>query len=202
MFNFLVYRLFRTRKWNHLSFAGKVRALKKMEYIESKRLKREALDVVVQDLPEDLFGRCDYFGKRILLNSFLLNNPNMQFLALTVLFHEGRHAHQFSVVSSNKSPSRFSKAYKWKQNMQNYITYDGKDKFSYYSMQEVERDTNEYALARLKSLHFWYRNEDWYYKTLEFKIKEMQEEKSLARKELGLFYKWKVDRKVRKKKTK
>ena len=86
--------------------------------------------------------------------------------------------------------------------MQKYITYDGKDKFSYYSMQEVERDTNEYALARLKSLHFWYRNEDWYYKTLEFKIKEMQEEKSLARKELGLFYKWKVDRKVRKKKTK
>ena len=201
MLNFLTYRLFRSRKWNHMSVSGRQKALQRLEYIESKRLGREELSINIVTMPENMLGQCDYKGKVIYLNEKLLSTPNMQFIAMITLFHEGRHAYQYSVVSNKKHISRFSKAYKWKQNMQNYIRYDGHDKFSYYSMQEVERDTNMYSLERLKSLHFWYRKEDAYFATLQFKIDEMEREKTLARKELGLFYKWKVDRKVKNKKS-
>ena len=141
MLNFLTYRLFRSRKWNYMSVSGRQKALQRLEYIESKRLGREELSINIVPMPENMLGQCDYKGKAIYLNEQLLSTPNMQFIAMITLFHEGRHAYQYSVVSNKKHISRFSKAYKWKQNMQNYIRYDGHDKFSYYSMQEVERDT-------------------------------------------------------------
>jgi len=199
MFNFLTYKKFRSNKWANMSVASRLRALQMMEHIEAKKWNREELKIEDLDLGNNLLGRCDYSAKTIYINNQLLNTPNMQFMALLVLFHEGRHAYQYHVVSSNKNPWRFSKAYKWKKNMQNYIHYDGSDKFSYYSMQEVERDTNLYSLRRLQSLHFWFRNEDFYYRTLELKIKEMEKEKLLAKKELGLFYKWKVNRRINRK---
>ena len=199
MFNFLTYIKFRSKRWNRMSVAERVRTLQAMEHIEAKRWSRQELTVECKDLGENLLGRCNYSEKTILISTTLLNTPNCQFLALSVLFHEGRHAYQYHIISSQKKFWRFSKAYKWKQNMQNYIHYDGSDKFSYYSMQEVERDTNLYSLRRLQSLHFWFRNEDIYYKTLEIKIDEMEREKLLAKKELGLFYKWKVNRRINKK---
>lgn len=200
MFNFVVYRKFKSKNWNNMSVYSRIEALQKMEDIEAKKCGREKMKVEIAPFNENLLGRCDYNSKTIFINESLLSTPRMQFLALIVLFHEGRHAYQYYVISHSNHISRFSKAYKWKQNMENYMHYDGQGKFSYYSMQEVERDTNIYSIKRLKSLHFWFRNEDIYYRTLEVKLDEMEKQKFLAKKELGLFYKWKVNAKVRKKK--
>ena len=200
MFNFFVYRKFRSKIWGNMSVASRIEALQKMENIEAKRCGRDCLEIEIANFGPNLLGRCEFNSKKILINESLLTTPHMQYLALLVLFHEGRHAYQYSVISSASHPWRFSKAYKWKQNMENYMHYDGSGKFSYYSMQEVERDTNLYSLNRLKSLHFWFRNEDIYYTTIELKLKEMEEQKILAKKELGIFYKWKVNREISKKK--
>lgn len=126
----------------------------------------------------------------------------MQFWALTVLFHEGRHAFQHEEVVENNKPSVFSKTYKWKQNFEGYVNYNNNEKFSYYAMQDVERDANKYALKRLKSLHFWFKNELGYQETIKSKQDELDSQVEDAKKELGLFYKLKVKWRSRKERNK
>ena len=86
--------------------------------------------------------------------------------------------------------------------MKGYIQYEGDEKYSYYSMQEVERDANKNALQRLKKFRFRFRKEKLYKYTVAEKEKEFDYVKEHAREELGMFYKLKLflrNRKERKK---
>ena len=82
--------------------------------------------------------------------------------------------------------------------MQSYIGYDGNEKYSYYSMQEIERDANRYAIDRLKKLKFWFRYDQVYHNTLKLKMEQYDEVKDIAKKELGFFYKLKLKWRQRK----
>ena len=133
-----------------------------------------------------------YKEKTIYLNRDFFVDENMQFFGLATLFHEERHAQQHFVVKNKKKISRFSKAYKWQQNMMAYIQYEGDEKYSYYSMQEIERDANKFAIHQLKKFRFRFRNDRVYKYTLEQKEKEFDFVKENARKELGVFYRLKL----------
>ena len=76
--------------------------------------------------------------------------------------------------------------------MRGYISYDGNEEYSYYSMQEVERDANRYAIKRLKKMRFWFGKDELYFKALQRKVKEYEVTKEIAKKELGFFYKLKL----------
>lgn len=202
MFNFLVYNKFKERKWKRLSPKKRWKVFQKMEKITAKKVGRPVYEVIPKEWNDGTRGLCVYKEKAIYLNSDFFIQENMQFFGLATLFHEERHAQQHFIVKSKKKLWRFSKAYKWKQNMQAYIQYEGDEKYSYYSMQEVERDANRYALHRLKKFKFRFRKERLYHYTLEEKEKEFDFVKEHAKEELGMFYKFKLflrNRKERKK---
>ena len=70
-------------------------------------------------------------------------------------------------------------------------------------MQPVERDANLYAIKRMRRFRFRYRNDVLFRDTLKDKEMQFDNVKSLAKKELGLFYGIRValkNRKNRKKK--
>lgn len=192
LFNFLTYLKFKQKNWQNLSPKKRLKAFQKMEKIVAKKEKRPKMIIVPKDWTDGTYGLCDYSKKTIYLNSVFFIKNNMQFLGLATLFHEQRHAEQFYVVSTKKKFFKLSKAYRWKKNMEGYISYDGHEKYSYYSMQEVERDANKYAIKYLKKLKFWFKNESLYFDALNHKIKQFDNTKDLAKKELGLFYRLKL----------
>lgn len=192
MFNFLTYLKLKNKNWEHLSLNAKIRVFQKMEDLEAKRQNRKSLNIVMKDFAGDMQGLCDKKSGKIFLSSEFIKKRYLQFWGLTVLFHEGRHAFQQEEVVENEKPNVFSKAYKWRKNLQGYVHYNELEKFSYYAMQDVERDANKYALKRLKKLHFWLKNEVGYEETIKSKQDEIDSQVQNAKRELGLFYKLRV----------
>ena len=202
MFNFLTYLKLKNKNWEHLSLNARVRVFQKMENLEAKRQDRKPMNVVMKNFEGDIQGLCDKEAGNIYLSSDFFKKRYSQFFGITVLFHEGRHAFQQEEVEENEKPSVFSKTYKWRKNLQGYVHYDKNEKFSYYAMQDVERDANKYALKRLKKLHFWLKNERGYKETIKSKEDELDIQVENAKKELGLFYKLRVKWRSRKERDK
>jgi len=200
MFNFLVYLKFRSWKWNKLSPSKRLEYFQKMENIMAKKAERECYSIQTREWNDGTRGLCVYNIKTIFIDETFIYKNNYQFLGLATLFHEERHAEQYYLVKRKKNIGRFSKEYKWKQNMLSYTQYDEQEKYSYYSMQEIERDANRFALNRLKRLYFWLKKDRYYLLSLEQKEEEFEFVKKQARKELGLFYKLKIKAKHRKRK--
>ena len=202
IFNFLTYNKLKQKKWRRLSPAKRLKVYQKMEKIMAKKTKRPAFTVYPKEWYDGTRGLCVYKDQTIYLNKDFFIKDNQQFLGLATLFHEGRHVQQHHVVKSKKKLFRFSKAYKWKQNMTAYIQYEGNEKYSYYSMQEVERDANKFAIQRLRRLKFWFRNDKEYLRALDEKEREFDLVKEHAKKELGIFYKLKLFLRNRKERRK
>ena len=198
LFNFLTYIKFRSEKRVDYSPKKRLALFQKMEKIMAKKMGRPVYSVVPQDFGDNTNGLCQYETKTIFLNTKFFQEDYLQFYGLATLFHEERHAFQNKIVTSKKDPFIFSKAYKWKRDMEGYVDYNEHDKYSYYSMQGIERDANKYAIDRLRKLKFWFRYEDLYYRTLELKMDQYEEVRNIAKKELGFFYKWKVRRRQKK----
>ena len=198
LFNFLTYIKFKSEKWKTYSFSKRVKLFQKMESIMSRKMNRPKYDVLPYAFNDGTNGLCDYSRGIIYINKMFFEEDYLQFVGLATLFHEQRHAQQHNIVKSKEKFFRFSKAYKWKKNMEGYISYDGREKYSYYSMQEIERDANKYAIDRLKKLKFWFRYDKLYYKSLEIKAEQFDEVKNIAKKELGLFYRFKLKRRQKK----
>ena len=198
LFNFLTYIKFRTEKWKTFSTNKRLKLFQKMEKIMARKMDRPVYEVLPRDFGDNTNGLCNYDNKIIYINKIFFEEDYLQFYGLATLFHEGRHAQQNYIVNSKQKHFKLSKAYKWQENMQNYVSYNGNGKYSYYSMQEVERDANKFAINRLKKLKFWFRYDNLYYKTLELKIKQFQEVKDIAKKELGLFYRFKLKHRQKK----
>lgn len=194
LFNFLTYRKFRSEKWRTYSPRKRVALFQKMEKIMSRKMGRPMYHIMPRQFDDNTNGLCDYENKIIYINKTFFEEDYLQFYGLATLFHEERHAMQNNIVTKTEKPFRFSKAYKWKKDMESYIDYDEREKYSYYSMQGIERDANKYAIDRLKKLKFWFRYDNLYYKTLDLKIQQFDEVKNIAKKELGFFYKFKLKR--------
>ncbi len=202
MFDFLVYNKFKSKKWAKLSPQKRLKIFQKVEKIMARKMHREVYQIIPKEWNDGTYGLCVHAERVIYLNTVFFLDDNMRFFGLATLFHEERHAQQHAIVKSKKKLFKLSKAYRWQKNMQGYISYDGNEKYSYYSMQEIERDANKYAINRLKHFKFRYRHEDLFTRTLDAKIKQFADTKDLAKKELGFFYRIKLllrERKERKK---
>lgn len=192
MFNFLVYNKFKQKNWLRLSAKQRLRVFQKMEKIMAKKVGRPVYTILSREWEDGTIGLCVYSKKIIYIHTDFFVKDNLQFLGLATLFHEQRHAEQHHIVRTKKKIFRFSKAYKWQQNMKAYINYEGDEEYSYYSMQEIERDANKFAINRLKKFRFRFRKEDNYFNCVNIKEKEYDLVKERAKEELGFFYKLKL----------
>ncbi len=192
IFRFLTYNKFKENKWKRMSPQKRLKAFQKLENIQAKVLGRPACKVVPKQWEEQgLNGQFLSKTKQIELNTKFMTANNLQFMGMATLFHEGRHAYQYNLCYGGKKVRRFSKAYKWKQNFQGYVGSE-EDKYSFYSMQPIERDANKYAILRMKKFRFRYRKERLFLDALQRKMEDFDDVKDFAKKELGVFYKLKV----------
>jgi len=201
MFKFLTYNKLKEAKWLKLSPIKRLKVFQKIEKFVSRKVGRKRYDIVPKKMEDTSYGMCSHRDKTIYLNEKFFTKDNIQFFALATLYHEQRHAEQFYIISTKKKFFKLSKAYRWKKNMEGYINAENKDDYSYYSMQEVERDANKYAINALKKHRFRFRKERLYFISLNERIKDFENVKDLAKKELGFFYRIKLllrERKERK----
>ncbi len=190
-FRFLTYNKFRARNWPYLSPNERLEAYQKLENIQAKKLHRPVCEIVAKPMEENLRGKYSQTNQTIYINEDYITDPNLSYDGMATIFHEGRHANQFFICYEKEKLHKWSRAYRWKKNMLGYEKGND-DKFSFYSMQPVERDANKYALNRLKQFKHRYRYDPLYAATLEYRELEFAEDKIRAKKDLGLFYRWKV----------
>lgn len=202
MFSFLTYNKLKEKRWKRYSPVKRLKIFQKIEKIVSKKIGRECYTIVPKNMEETTYGLCNHRERAIYLNSNFFTQNDKQFFALATLFHEQRHAEQFYIIRTKKRFFKLSKAYRWKKNMEGYISCEDDDDYSYYSMQEVERDANKNAIVQLKKHRHRYRKERLFAITLNQKIENYANTKDLAKKDLGFFYRIKLlmrERKERKK---
>lgn len=192
-FRFLTYNKFKLKKWKKLNTKERLAVCQKIENIQAKKLHRPVYRVVIRDLQKGVGGTCVSSDKEILLMTNYFIKDERRFDLLSTLFHEGRHAYQFDEIMEKKKHCIFSRTYWWKKNMQGYINIaESGDTISFYSMQPIERDAEEYSYKRLRRFGFRYRKEKDYWTTLNRDKSDLKKDVLIAKKELGPFYKLKV----------
>jgi len=190
IFRCFTYNKFKERKWKRLTPEKRVKVFQKLENIQAKKQHRPACRVFVSNMDENFNGVHHSGDNTIELNSKFVIYPEQRFYGMATLFHEGRHAFQHMAITKEKV-CIFSRAYRWKKNFQGYTSTED-DKYSFYSMQPVERDANRYAIRRMRRFRFRYRNEHLFKRTLQDKIAQFSGVKEYAKKELGAFYNLRV----------
>lgn len=197
LFRFLTYNKFKDKKWLKLSPYERAAVFQKLEDIQAKKLHRPVCKVVATTMKDNLNGFYLYEEQTIFLNSQFLTDSTMRFIGMATLFHEGRHAYQHHVCFVKKHFSIFSPARKWQKNFQGYSNAED-DKYSFYSMQPVERDANRYALKRMRQFRHRFGGLRIYEASIEYLQHEYDQVKCHAKKELGIFYNLKVAHKTNK----
>ncbi|MBQ7453054.1 MAG: hypothetical protein IJS68_02165 [Clostridia bacterium] len=165
----------------------------------ARKTHREIVPVIVNNtFPDTLLGAFQTRGrtKAIFINPILLTEHSLRFHALETIIHEGRHAYQCMVIKGKISPLNF-KAKEWKRNYSGYFSAN-EDK-TLYSYQSIERDAQRFTIKMLKRLAFKYRNEEAFAQTLENNIARYEQAELDARKEFGLFYKHKINKRIKQK---
>lgn len=197
-FRFLTYNKFKEKKWLKLSTYQRAAVFQKLENIQSKKLHRPVCKIVFMQMKDNLNGFYVNEEQAIYLNSQFIMEPNLRFIGMATLFHEGRHAFQHYVCFEKKHKPLFLGSRKWIKNFQGYSNAE-EDKYSFYSMQPVERDANKYALKRMRQFRRRFKDLRVYEATIEYLQHEFDEVKSHAKKELGIFYNLKVAKNTNKK---
>lgn len=198
MFNFLTYNKFKCKKWEQLSVSSRIAVFQKMEDIMAAKQDREPFLIQPKLFNDGTVGLCVQNKRIIYLHEHYFTKRNVQFLGLATLFHEQRHIYQYNEVMKNEKHSKFSKAYKWQQNMEGYIDGTQKKEYAYYSLQDIERDANKFAIKQLRKFRFRFRFDEIYLRTLRQKEYEFDDTVRKARKELGLFYRFRLYRRLKK----
>ena len=197
---FSVYNKFKLKKWSKLSNGSRQRILEKIEKKQAKKLHRPILPVVVNTNPD-----CTYFGmfetsndKQLLhINIKLLTDPSKRFHALETIWHEGRHAYQYNIISNKRLGIFAFRKKRWKQNYSGYIS-SVEDKLI-YSMQPIERDAQKYAIKKMEKMHKRFKNEDDYWNTLQIMKFRYDETERQLKERHGIFYNLAIRRKIKKK---
>ncbi|MEG1581993.1 MAG: hypothetical protein RR334_02405 [Clostridia bacterium] len=171
-----------------------------MQAVEDKQAKKQHrphLPVNIKnDKDWDCYGMFEVKGGKqtLYLNINVLTDISLRFHALESVIHEGRHALQYKIVSQDKLPFFAFRAKKWKKNWQGYISNN--ENVTAYGMQSVERDAQKYTMIELERLKFKYRNEGDFEKTFSALEKRYTSTKDKARKEFGVFYNYKINKKI------
>ncbi len=194
---FFIYSKFKGSYWQNYSPNKRLKILQALEKKMAKKLHRPVLPVIVDpQLDQNCFGLFEVKNNKehIFINENLLYVHELRFFALETIIHEGRHAYQYYIINKKHiSPFNF-KAKQWRKNWQGYFTAN--ENKTIYSMQAVERDAQKFTIKMLKSLAHKYKNEKAFEITYLTNLKRYEESELNARKEYGLFYKSKINRKI------
>ena len=134
-------------------------------------------------------------SQKIVLNENLLHEQHLRFHALETIAHETRHAYQYSLINRDLKWYEFT-AKKWKRNWFGYVS-SATDNLM-YNNQSVERDAQKYSLKILKQFKGKYGGEKEYRDTYSAVLYRYEQSDIQARKELGMFYKFKIENKIKK----
>ena len=192
-----VYSRFKLRKWRRYSSSKRLRVMQALENKMAKKNHREPINVVVHERSDwtclGMFS-VNNGQKKIYVHENLIINPGYRFHALETIIHEGRHASQYEIIHKKKLKWWQITAKRWKKNFAGYVS--SKEDSVLYNNQEVERDAQKYTIKWLRKLAPKYRNEKDFHKTLERNEYRYDKADSDARKKYGLFYKYKMRKKI------
>ncbi|MBR4270188.1 MAG: hypothetical protein IKQ31_00720 [Clostridia bacterium] len=196
-FRFLTYNKFRARNWPHLAQNDRLEAYQKLENIQAEKQHRPPCEIVAIPMEDGTHGKFSQLENIIYLNENCIMDPHLVYHGMFTIFHEGRHAYQHYICFRKEKLHKWSTAYRWRKNILGYEK-GTEDTFSFYSMQPIERDANRYALNRLKQFHRRYQYDPLYEATVKLCERIFVEEKLKAKKDLGLFHRWKVNKNIEK----
>ena len=200
---FFLFLKFRLKKWQKYSPQKRLKCLQKFENYFARKQHRESCEVVLRnDLPQNTYGQFQQQNWCIYLNSYLIYDARYMFLCMSTLLHEGRHAYQHMVVKNTYEKKsrifKFSKAYKWNNAMQGYLSTSQGDSYADYANQSIELDANMYAYKQLKKVKRKYKDQKLY----DYEIKELEDwfehVAKLGKEQYGFFYKYKIGKKNKK----
>ena len=195
-----IYSKFKLRKWKRYTSTKRLKILQALEKKLAKQNHRDPIDVVVHERSDwHCFGMFSVSNgqKKLFVHENLIINPAYRFHALETIIHEGRHASQYVACNKENIPWWNFKAKRWKKNFSGY--FSSSEDSVMYNNQDVERDAQSYTIKKLKRLAWKYRNETDFQKTLDRNIYRFEHADDAARKKYGLFYKFKMRRKIDKK---
>ncbi len=196
---FSIYNKFKYRRWIGYTPAQREKILERVEEKQAKKLGRETLPLVINhDTTWHCYGsfEANMNGRKILkLSINLIDDPKLRYHALETILHEGRHAYQYEQITKKRiSPFNF-KAKKWRANYSGYIS--SREDKTIYSMQPIERDAQKYAINQMEKHSFKFRNEADYQATMRSMIYRYEESVRQAKQELGMFYKHKMNKRIK-----
>lgn len=195
-----VYGRFKLKRWSKYNPEKRLKVLQALENKLARQNSRDALRVVVHENANwNCYGMFVARGedKKIYVHENLLTNPMLRFHALETIIHEGRHAEQYEKVSKDELKWYEVKAKRWKENWQGY--FSSSEDMTMYNNQEIERDAQQYTIKKLKRLARKYKNERDFAYTLQSNIDRYEKAEQSARKKYGIFHRFKINRRVRKK---
>lgn len=192
-----VFSKFKLRKWSKMTSSRRLEVLQALENKMAKKNHREPILVVVYERSDwNCFGMFSVVNgeKLIYVHENLILDPSYRFHALETIIHEGRHATQYNAITTKKLHWWNIKEKRWKSNFSGYVS-SNEDKIM-YNNQEVERDAQKYTIKWLEKLENKYHNEEDFYKTVKRNIYRYEKADDDARKKYGIFYKFKMRRKI------
>jgi len=195
-----IYSRFKLKKWAKYSPEKRLKVLQALEKKLAKQEKRPALPVVIHENSNwGCYGMFVARGedRKIYVHENLLIDPSMRFHALETIIHEGRHAEQYDKVTRDELKWYEFKAKRWRDNWQGY--FSSAEDSTMYNNQEIERDAQKFTINKLKRLAFKYRNERDFAYTLQANINRYENAELSAVKKYGIFHRYKINRKVRRK---
>lgn len=189
-----LYSKFKAKKWQKYSYEKRFKIFVELEKRVAKKLKIEPVKLEIKYEDWNCFGAftTDSVNKKIIINSILLEQPKYRFHGMETIAHETRHAYQFSVISRKLKWYEFT-AKKWRENWQGYFSSTTDNLM--YNNQVVERDAQKYSIKFLQKHKY---DDPDYVKTFNAVLDRYERADEDARKKYGLFYKQKINRKVRK----
>lgn len=192
-----VFNKFKLRKWSKMTSSRRLEVLQALENKMAKKNHREPVLVVVYERSDwNCFGMFSVVNgeKLIYVHENLILDPSYRFHALETIIHEGRHATQYTAITTKKLHWWNIKEKRWKSNFSGYVSAN-EDKLM-YNNQEVERDAQRYTIRWLEKLEHKYQNEEDFYKTVKRNIYRYEKADEDARKRYGIFYKIKMRRNI------
>jgi len=193
-----IFNKFKRRRWFRYNTNKRLRIYQALEKKFAKKQKRETLPVVIH--PDDNWQCLGMFTvndneKRIIIHEKLLTDVSLRFHGMETILHEGRHAYQYEVINKDLPWFAF-RAKRWRKNWAGYIP--SKQSNAAYNNQEVEKDAQKYALNQMLRREYKYEGDPDWKRTIEINTRRIEEANDNARKELGVFYKWKIKRMINK----
>lgn len=191
-----LFSRFKLKKWRKYSSHKRILILQALEKKVAKGLKIQPLKIEIRYDDWNCFGAFVMNGgsRKIVLNAKLIDDPKYRFHAMETIAHETRHAYQYTVVSKKLKWYEFT-AKRWKRNWEAYFS-SATDNLM-YNNQSVERDAQKYSIKFMRKRK--YKNEKDWVDTYEAVLYRYNQADLDARKEFGVFYKFKIENEIRRK---